>query len=183
MTISACVDAHNALGRLTEVFLAELNTEARVVDEDLKDAVRIDHASFTWDAAPPAEVDPKAKGKGGAKGGSKGPAKSSKKQSKLTRWIKNKKTGKIQVAEEVQAEITAGKPGAMEAAMPGNGALPASNAVEPVSEPVSEALPAEDRIFSINDIDLAIPRGSLVAVVGAIGSGKSSLLSGLVGGG
>jgi ABC-type multidrug transport system ATPase subunit len=37
------------------------------------------------------------------------------------------------------------------------------------------------RIFKLKDIDLTIPRGSLTAVVGAIGSGKSSLLQGLVG--
>ena len=42
--------------------------------------------------------------------------------------------------------------------------------------------PAEERIFKLNDINLDIPRGQLVAVVGAVGSGKSSLLQGLIGG-
>ncbi|PPQ77123.1 hypothetical protein CVT25_010817 [Psilocybe cyanescens] len=35
--------------------------------------------------------------------------------------------------------------------------------------------------FRVEDIDLHIPRGSLVAVVGRVGSGKSSLLLGLIG--
>nr|KAJ3421142.1 Canalicular multispecific organic anion transporter 2 [Polyrhizophydium stewartii] len=36
--------------------------------------------------------------------------------------------------------------------------------------------------FALQDITLDIPRGSLVAVVGSVGSGKSSLLSALIGG-
>ncbi|KAF9352484.1 hypothetical protein BGX26_009716 [Mortierella sp. AD094] len=40
----------------------------------------------------------------------------------------------------------------------------------------------EDKIsFSLKNIDLKIPRGQLVAIVGAVGSGKSSLLNALVG--
>lgn len=35
--------------------------------------------------------------------------------------------------------------------------------------------------FRVHDIDLSIPRGQLVAIVGPVGSGKSSLLQGLVG--
>lgn len=35
--------------------------------------------------------------------------------------------------------------------------------------------------FKVEDIDMHIPRGSLVAVVGRVGSGKSSLLLGLIG--
>ena len=39
----------------------------------------------------------------------------------------------------------------------------------------------EDDVFKIRDIAMSIPRGQLVAVVGAVGSGKTSLLQGLVG--
>ena len=42
--------------------------------------------------------------------------------------------------------------------------------------------PADDaNIFKVTDIDLEIPRGQLVAVVGAVGMGKTSLLQGLIG--
>ncbi|KAK0469912.1 ABC transporter, partial [Desarmillaria tabescens] len=36
-------------------------------------------------------------------------------------------------------------------------------------------------VFELKDISLSIPRGQLVAVVGAVGSGKTSLLQGMVG--
>lgn len=44
------------------------------------------------------------------------------------------------------------------------------------------ASPKEERIFKLNDINLDIPYGQLVAIVGPVGSGKSSLLQGLIGG-
>ena len=39
----------------------------------------------------------------------------------------------------------------------------------------------EDRVFQVRDISMEIPRGILVAVVGPVGSGKTSLLQGLIG--
>lgn len=38
-----------------------------------------------------------------------------------------------------------------------------------------------DKPFELTGIDLRIPRGSLVAIVGPVGSGKTSLLQGLIG--
>lgn len=37
-------------------------------------------------------------------------------------------------------------------------------------------------VFKLKDLNLSLPRGQLCAVVGAVGSGKSSLLQGLIGG-
>jgi ABC-type transport system involved in cytochrome bd biosynthesis fused ATPase/permease subunit len=39
----------------------------------------------------------------------------------------------------------------------------------------------EENIFKMSDINLSIPRGLLVAIVGPVGTGKSSLLQGIVG--
>jgi ABC-type multidrug transport system fused ATPase/permease subunit len=36
--------------------------------------------------------------------------------------------------------------------------------------------------FRLDEVNLSIPRGQLVAIVGPVGSGKSSLLQGLIGG-
>lgn len=38
-----------------------------------------------------------------------------------------------------------------------------------------------EKIFSMPDINLEIPRGQLVAIVGTVGSGKTSFLQGLIG--
>lgn len=49
-------------------------------------------------------------------------------------------------------------------------------------EPKSEIhLPAPQDPFSIQNLNLRVPRGRLVAIVGSVGSGKSSILSGLIG--
>lgn len=39
----------------------------------------------------------------------------------------------------------------------------------------------DEEVFMVTNVDLIIPRGQLVAIVGAVGSGKSSLLQGLIG--
>jgi ABC-type glutathione transport system ATPase component len=46
----------------------------------------------------------------------------------------------------------------------------------PPEAPVDDA-----NIFKVLDVDLEIPRGQLVAIVGAVGVGKTSLLQGLIG--
>lgn len=38
-----------------------------------------------------------------------------------------------------------------------------------------------EHVFKLKDISLTIPRGRLTAIVGPVGSGKSSLLQGLIG--
>lgn len=137
MTLSATADAINALGRLQAVFDAEVSTEERVIDPDLKEAVLIKDASFTWDAAPPIEQEVaklEAKLAAQQKGGKAAP--------KSPKKSKKSKSG---------------------------GASPAPQGN------------SQEDIFQIKDINLSIPAGSLTAIVGPIGAGKSSLLQGLMG--
>ncbi|KAN0113413.1 ABC transporter [Russula decolorans] len=49
---------------------------------------------------------------------------------------------------------------------------------EPTPEPKEVK---EENLFKLKQIDVKIPRGQLVAIVGAVGSGKTSLLQGLTG--
>jgi len=53
-----------------------------------------------------------------------------------------------------------------------------SKQAPPVSAPTEVK---EEVLFKLRNIDLKIPRGQLVAIVGAVGSGKTSLLQGLIG--
>jgi ABC-type glutathione transport system ATPase component len=39
----------------------------------------------------------------------------------------------------------------------------------------------EQRVFNVQDISMSVPRGQLAAIVGPVGSGKTSLLQGLIG--
>ncbi|TFK40264.1 ABC transporter [Crucibulum laeve] len=39
----------------------------------------------------------------------------------------------------------------------------------------------EEKVFKIPDVNISIPRGKLVAIVGPVGSGKTSLLQGIIG--
>ncbi|KAJ7887683.1 hypothetical protein B0H13DRAFT_1627417 [Mycena leptocephala] len=53
---------------------------------------------------------------------------------------------------------------------------------EKQNENEEEHPPAEQPLFALHDIALSIPRGTLAAVVGRVGSGKSILLQGHIGG-
>ncbi|KAJ7777514.1 ABC protein [Mycena maculata] len=44
-----------------------------------------------------------------------------------------------------------------------------------------EAEPVDDKPFQVRNVDMRIPRGTLAGVVGRVGSGKSSLMQGLIG--
>lgn len=125
ISVSAITDAANASERLYDVFVAELTTEQYSTNENLDAAVKVENASFTWDA-PPAEKELPQKG------GKKGFAR---KAAKTTSKAQSKDTD-----------------------------------VKPAGP-----------IFHLDNLDFSIPRGSLIAIVGPVGSGKSSLLQGLLG--
>jgi ABC-type multidrug transport system fused ATPase/permease subunit len=124
-SFSSIADAQNASERLYGVFEAELLDDTHVIEEDLKNAVEVKNASFTWDAPPP---DTSGKMKKGGKGGQ-----TSKRNSEIP-----------SVGPEGAAQDAA-------------------------------------NVFKIKDISLSIPRGQLVAIVGPVGAGKTSLLQGMMG--
>ncbi len=93
-------------------------------DPNLKYAVEIDNASFTWDSPPPDLHEGKEdKGK------------------KKNRSDPHPKPAPVPGPKEGKEEV----------------------------------------LFKLKHIDLRVPRGQLVAIVGAVGSGKTSLLQGLIG--
>jgi len=48
-------------------------------------------------------------------------------------------------------------------------------------QPAAPAQTDEENVFKMKDINLSIPRGQLVAIVGPVGTGKTSLLQGVIG--
>ncbi|CAL1716557.1 unnamed protein product [Somion occarium] len=121
MSFSSIADAQNAVKRLHDVFEAETLIETKSIDEDMKDAVIIEHGEFTWDSPPPQALSTKKKG---LLGGTKTP----KRQSTST---------------------------------PNAG--------------------SEMKVFSMKDVNLTIPEGQLTAIVGPVGTGKTSLLEAMIG--
>jgi ABC-type multidrug transport system fused ATPase/permease subunit len=178
MSLAASADAWNGLKRLSVVFTSEIITEDRNVQPDLDDAVRIEHASFTWDAAPVVVDDSMAKLKGKHAAAITGQKQAPK--SEKGKKVKAPKKGKVDAADQAHAQIAA-QPAAIGDAGK-EGQMGAGDAARMPG--VSEKVPGEveQRIFKLKDIDLTIPRGSLTAIVGPIGSGKSSLLQGMMGG-
>ena len=53
MSFSSIADAANASERLYDCFCAELLDEVKDNNPDLDVAIKVDNASFTWDAPPP----------------------------------------------------------------------------------------------------------------------------------
>nr|XP_018264326.1 uncharacterized protein I303_02491 [Kwoniella dejecticola CBS 10117]OBR86484.1 hypothetical protein I303_02491 [Kwoniella dejecticola CBS 10117] len=94
--LSSLTDAQNAVERLTEVFEAEVRDKSHVIDPDLKLAVSVANATFSWSSMAKTES-------------------------------------------------------------------------------------AVGETFTIKNLNLSIPRGTIVGIVGSVGSGKSSLLQGLIG--
>jgi ABC-type multidrug transport system fused ATPase/permease subunit len=153
--LSTSVDAYNAFGRIQEVFEAESLPDEQIRNADLKNALEVDGASFSWDAPPPDQEGGKDKGKGKGKDKGKG-AKDAKKGKKDKKRPESSGTG---------ATVS-----------PASGSTPSS------SRPSTSHGPDKpEKVFKIKKTSFTIPRGQVVAVVGQVGAGKSSLLQGLIG--
>ena len=149
------MDAHNALGRIQVLFEAESLPSEQVKHADLDNAVELEDASFTWDAPPPEPENGKGKGKGKDKG----------KAGKDQKKDKKDKKGKKKSGAGTDATPT-----------PASSSVPGSSRVSTSQEPEKT-----EKVFMIPKTTLAIPKGKVVAIVGQVGSGKSSFLQGLIG--
>ena len=87
-------------------------------------------------------------------------------------------------AKPKQSPVTAEKSflGRLKARFGGVKAVATSAPIPQVEKPVNEKTPAVKEPFKMDGLNLGIPRGQLCAIVGQVGSGKSSLLQGLIGG-
>ncbi|KAN0063624.1 Multidrug resistance protein fer6 [Thecaphora frezii] len=119
---NAIVDARNATERIGTVLEAEVRRDCIVRDPEAKDAISMQKASFTWEAADTTQSQPV--------------------KEPLAR-----SNGKGEVEATSQAEDVAKK----------------------------------ELVASLEEINLVVHRGSLCAVVGGVGSGKSALISALAG--
>ncbi len=171
LAIGACVDAGNACKRLEGVFKAELQVDQKTIEPGAPYGLKVSNASFTWEtSAPVVEEDPKKKKKRLAKEAAAAQAKAQKKAGSKKTILGRQK---ITPAEQLHAEIAAGGPGPEEAGEMARVAVPGIEEGENVA--------VQREVFQLRDIDLEVPQGALVAIVGPIGSGKSSFISAILG--
>lgn len=153
--LAVCSDAFVALGRINTFLTAEELGVPYVLDTDPQNrhAIRV-NGSFTWEAV--GDTDKKVED---VKGESQSP-KDETKPTKKRKWWSKKQKGDI---------------------------LPAPTTSETVSQPLDESENEneknlkEETPFSLTNISMKVLKGQFVAIVGRVGSGKSSLLQSLVG--
>lgn len=156
------------------VFLAEERDEAFKVDRSAKEAVTVVDADFRWEAPPPEDLKgPKTKKQQKMiAADKKGQAKRAKKEAKAA-----KKANALELKLDENAPIDAQT---AEASGDATGDVSGPVSTEPAT---TAGTPAEQEkeLMQLRGINLRVPKGQLCAIVGAVGSGKSSLLQALVG--
>lgn len=127
--IGQVIDAWASMKRMQEFLLAEEQADDFTWDKEGKNAVMLDHASFTWERT--AAQDPTKNRQA------------------------DKKTPKHEKRVSSQSEMNKGAD--------------------------TESTLTEVEPFKVHDVSFSIGRNELVAIIGGVGSGKSSLLAALAG--
>ena len=156
MVIGQVTDAWAAMGRIQEFLLAEEQQDQIEWDMESKKAVVITQADFTWEQSAPQG---NAETKKPVKNSTKTDQPDSKGQN--NKWSKRWSTmgGKRSSDSTVVAD-----------------------AVEPSTQPANISEKSRfSEPFQLKGIELSVARDELIAVIGTVGSGKSSLLAALAG--
>ncbi|KAF7792645.1 hypothetical protein EIP86_003742 [Pleurotus ostreatoroseus] len=157
MVMANVADAAVATRRISQFLTAEELAEPYKVDPTNEFAVDVD-GSFQWETAykdSPTSTKPK-KDKKAKQNKSKGKGKRCAISSSFKPPCLMKKSEKEPV-------------------------LPVTTSSEEKEEQTAEQEIVDDKPFELADLKLQIPKGSFVAIVGRVGSGKSSLLQSLIG--
>ena len=183
MSLGTIADARNALNRLKEVFECETMDISLNVDPDAKYAIAIRDADFAWETST-ADVAAE-RGRGGARGG-KGGARAAKAGNGAGRlaFLKRQRAQPAPIAEQTTPDDAEALDmgGAVATAQAPEGIVASSSASsDEMAEKSAEEKPAVAEVQTLRDINLEIKPGQLVAVVGPVGSGKSSLIQGMIG--
>ncbi|GAB7337580.1 hypothetical protein MBLNU457_g2890t1 [Dothideomycetes sp. NU457] len=157
LVIGQVVDASTSLRRIQEFLLAEEAEDPAVWEPENENAIVLRDASFTWERATTTEKQDVR---------SAAQVKADNKAEKVAEKA-DKKAVKAQKKEDKRLSK-----------------LSDDNPEKDNSGPLSSSstlAEEEEAPFQINDLDITIGRKELVAIIGTVGSGKSSLLGALAG--
>lgn len=152
LVIGQVTDAWSSLARIQEFLLSEEREEEAIFKPDAPSAVEMQNASFTWERTPTQDLE-------GTVGGT---AAKPPMDGKVPKPIKEKKSMQAKTEQK--------------AARPEEPAGPPDSSGEDASTLVEELEP-----FKLEDLTFEVGRNELVAVIGTVGSGKTSLLAALAG--
>lgn len=152
MVLGQVVDANASLGRIQEFLDAEEQSDEAVWEPEAKNAISIKNADFTWERTTKSNAD-----------GAPGADPKGQKQIK-----QEKKAAKAKAKEDKRKSKQLDKEKLEE--MPNSPTSPSAASIE-----------EEEKPFSVNNINLTVGRDELVAVIGSVGSGKTSLLAAMGG--
>ncbi|USW57841.1 Putative AAA+ ATPase domain, ABC transporter type 1, transmembrane domain-containing protein [Septoria linicola] len=151
MVLGQVVDANASLNRIAEFLAAEEVNDDSRWDEDAKHAIEIKQGGFTWERN--TNKDEKQAPGADPKG--------------RKQIAQEKKDAKAKAKSDKQQSKLDEK---HQSSTPAGSASPAESVLELEKPP-----------FQINNVDLTVGRDELIAVIGSVGSGKSSLLAALAG--
>ena len=152
LVIGQVIDAWSSVYRIQEYLMCEEIEDEAKIDEDAKNAVEMEHANFTWERTATQDPD-KLKTVGGKK----------------------------QTKEEVRLGKKAQKLAVKDAKAAAKLKSPTTESSGESTPDDASTLVEEREPFKLHNMQFSIGRNELVAVIGGVGSGKSSLLAALAG--
>ncbi|KAH0286486.1 ABC multidrug transporter-like protein [Aureobasidium namibiae CBS 147.97] len=158
LVIGQTVDASASIRRIEEFLLAEESLDEAVWDYEGKSAIVMKDANFTWERTPTQEAEKKVVGAPGSK-----EAKAARKAGKKADH-KADKQAKKDAKKATKALKNAEKENGHEA-----------------SDSSTTLAEDTEHPFEIKGLNISIGRDELVAVIGSVGSGKTSILAALGG--
>lgn len=163
MVIGQITDAVSSIQRIEEFLSAEEAEDDCIRDPENRNAIDVKSGCFTWERNTTKDA-PEQKGKGAKSANIKNAANPTKEEKKAAKQAeKDEKKAVKEAAKEAKrhSKETGRSPGDIE---------------HEAQEKVEEVTP-----FHMENLNLSIGRNELVAVIGGVGSGKSSLLAALAG--